>query len=165
VSDRRGVEAFAFLAECDAILNDYEQTRDPALLPTIRAVKPRCQSAIDTWLSSLEAAPEDSPVRQVFLTSLAMMYLKLGCAHLYLSETEDARNCFEHARDTGIQTGRSSEVAQAANNLGLIALEQGDMSEAASYFRWAIGRLDAETEREFGSTLRKNLTFVESQGS
>jgi tetratricopeptide (TPR) repeat protein len=176
VNDQPLMEAFALLGECDEVLDKYEQTRDPALLPAMRAIKPRCEAAIETWSSMLDALPEGvldpsrqqlqqpgEPARQVLLGSLSMMYLKLGCAHLYLGESDDAKSCFERARDTGIETGRASEVAQAANNLGLIAIEQGDMTGAARYFRWAINRLDPETERDFGPTLRQNLAYVEGQ--
>jgi hypothetical protein len=31
----------------------------------------------------------------------------LGCAHLYLGEHDEAKGCFEQARDMGMETGRA----------------------------------------------------------
>lgn len=156
------MKALMAFQDAQAVLVEYEETRDPSLLSRVRSVKPRCEAAIDTWLSSLNGMSEDHPLRPVLLKGLSMVYRMLAGAHMYLAEYDDAKSCYESARDIGHEIGEASEIVQPLNNLGLIALEQGNPAEAVDYFRQAIADLDGPAEKEFGPTLRKNLASAEA---
>lgn len=145
------------------LLIEYEKTKNPALLPKLKSVKPECQNAIDFWLSFLNESEETDPIiRKVQLTTLSMTYRMLGGVHMYLSEYTDAKNCYESAREIGKELDDASEVVQSLNNLGTIALMQDDPAKATELFQCALDCLDGETEREFGPTLRKNFRMAKS---
>jgi tetratricopeptide (TPR) repeat protein len=157
VSDQAFYTSFKAYEDTQAVLQDYERTRDPALLSHLRSLKPACETAVETWLSMLENAGDGNPMRDVVLMGLSMMYRMLGGAHMYLNESADAIACYESAYDVGLQIGEVSEIVQPLNNLGILSLEAGDFPSAEEYFRQAISHLDAAGEAEFGPTLRRNL--------
>ncbi|MDJ0771557.1 MAG: tetratricopeptide repeat protein [Ilumatobacter sp.] len=152
--------AIAVYQQAELVLTAYEASGGAVGSDKLRDIKVDLEEAIDLQLAVL--AKTDDERRPPFAMLLCGLYRFLGGAHMYLEEYGPAVDCYESARELGADMGFSSEVVQALNNMGRIAMQQGDAAEAARQLKRAVAGLDAETEAKFGREVRKNLATAES---
>lgn len=76
-----------------------------------------------------------------------------------LNETDKARTLFIAARQMAQQSGQLNVVAMAENNLGLLALDEGNITAAEPHFRAALAQYQAISQRAGQISAGINLLF------
>ncbi len=143
---RAGAVAVSTLQKAQKLILEYEQTQNPHLLDEMRKIKPLCQVAVRA-LTSLQGRKS----RVIEEKNLAMAYRMLGGISLYLEEYSEAWDIYSEAKRVAEETENIEELAGAINNMGLLALNQGDYEVALELFR------EAET---YLSRLPSNSTLI-----
>lgn len=116
------------------LIAKYESTQDPSLLEEMKAIKPQLQEAIKNSFSNFSNVPKE----MAMLKSVpALAYNKLGGLSLYLKEYSEAWDYYEKCRQLALEAGFTREIVQATNNLGNVALIQGDFDIALEQFELA----------------------------
>ena len=76
-----------------------------------------------------------------------------------LNETDKAKALFSAARQMAQQSGQMNVVAMAENNLGLLALDEGNIAAAGPHFRAALAQYQAISQRAGQISAGINLLF------
>lgn len=120
--------------QAQKLVTKYESTQDPRLLDEMKVIKPKLQEAVANSISVFANAPKE----MVELKAIpAMAYNILGGLSLYLQEYSEAWDYYEKSRELALESGVASEIVQATNNLGSVALNQGDYDVALEQFEMA----------------------------
>lgn len=142
----------------DALFSYQQQ---PEFLPQIVAIT----SALGIWLrrndylheakSSFACAQRHATTERQRLTLLNSRALVARQLH----ETAQARDLFLQLRQLTRQPEHTNLLAMAENNLGLLALDDGDINKAEPYFREALAQYQAISQRAGQISAGINLLF------
>ncbi len=116
------------------VIAEYEKTRDPRLLDTMRRLKP---AALTTAMLLEAPHPRGGTLGG---STTASAYKLLGGLSLYLAEFGEAWDRYDKARQIAEAEGNTEEVVVALNNLGTVAYEQKDYGVAIELYRDAESR-------------------------
>ncbi len=117
--------------QAQKLITEYESKQNPRLLEKMRAVKPHMQKVTQALSDRIAGMEDVAPMK----TTLAMAINICGGLSLYLKEYEEARGFYEQSRQLALESGDKKEIVMNTNNLGTVALEQGDYEEALEQFQ------------------------------
>jgi tetratricopeptide (TPR) repeat protein len=141
------------------LIAKYESTHDASLLDEMRVIKPQLQEAISSHFSAFANAPKEVALVKAIP---AMAYNQLGGLSLYLEEYSEAWDYYEKSRQLALESGNARDIVQSTNNLGSVALQQGDLEVALEQFELAASYcsdLPAKDKWMHGR-IKKNIEMI-----
>ena len=160
--EQKGVDDFPVIYDkAQKLISEYERTRDSRILPEMKKIKPKLKEAAHAMAALITGKKDSGQLKAI----PAMAYNQLGGLSLYLKEYSDAWNYYEKSRQLALESGIAKEVVQATNNLGSVALEQGDFEMALEQFEMAASYCnDLSTEDKWmHKQIERNIETVKSR--
>ncbi len=143
------------------LLGEYEATRNPAQLEEMKSLKPLCHLAAESLArgmrrcdSVVQVQELRQPLKEFVGLHVAQHYLALGGLCLYTGSYSEAWDAYDAARQVAEDINNIHELVQALNNLGWVALVQGDFDIAIEQLQSAADYLD---RLSMSAPIRRNV--------
>ncbi len=160
--EQKGGGNFAVLYDkAQKLISEYEKTRDSRILLEMKKIKPQLKEATSSMSTLFSGKGNMAQLKAI----PAMAYNSLGGLSLYLQEYSDAWDYYEKSRQLALESGVAKEVAQATNNLGSVALEQGDFEIALEQFEMAASYCNdlSIEDKWMHKQIERNIEAVKSK--
>ena len=140
------------------LIAEYESTQAYHLLDEMKVIKPQLQEAVSAMAALCSGHNEVKELKAV----LAMAYNSLGGLSLYLQEYSEAWDFYETSRHFALESRVAREIVQATNNLGTVALKQGDFDVALEQFEMAASYCSdlSSEDKWMGKQIERNIEMA-----